>query len=218
MVPLPDSRHLPIFSSLTKGTIQNWQESPRLQMRSPTTKLTLKVLHDTYQCSDLPACLAALRTLCAQSPLTTLDIHGEFDEVKGTLPWLELFGVFSSLETLYVTGKGSILSMVCALGLTPVRTGADADTDAESDDKPVCPRLRMLDTTYVYWERGLAETIIGVLRLRSSYGLPQLEKLDMGLTCTDEGEVDEGDKTMERYAAEISSHVGRFDWGIDGSY
>ena len=213
MVPLPDFHHLPIFNSLTEGTVYSGEESAHLKVSSPTAKVSLMILHDHYQHSDLPSCLTALRTLCAESPLTKLDINGYFDEVEGTLPWRELFGVFGSLEILKLTGKGSILCMVCALGQTPARTGTD--TDAEVDNTPACPHLRVLEATNVYWERGLAEALTGVLRLRAASGLRKLNILKMGIQFRDDEDMDEGIKTMDRYRDIISSHVGYFDWELD---
>ena len=87
-------------------------------------------------------------------------------------------------------------------------------TDDEADNTSVCPRLRVLHTENMYWELGLAEALMGVLRLRAAYGLPQLETLGLNLRCRDE-EGDEGNRTMERYKDEISSHVGRYDWLLD---
>ena len=209
MVPPPKPLHLPIFRSLTQATIEN--EGPSLlQLSSPTTKLSLQAL--SYGLSDLPSCLVALRTLCFESPLTTLEIDGgDLDDIHGMLPWRELFGVFGNLKSLKVGAIGSTIPMICALGHTPVKM--DDDADAEVDDTPACPHLRELIIGGMLWERGLVEALTGVLRLRENYGLPQLEMLTLSLECYGEEDPDEHDETMDRYEDEVLNLVGRFEWG-----
>ena len=208
MVPPPKPCHLPIFRSLTQATIENHGPS-LLQLSSPTTKLSLQALSDGL--SDLPSCLVALRILCFESPLTTLEIDGDLDEIHGTRPWRELFGVFGNLKSLKVKGIGSTIPMLCALGHTPVKM--DDDADAEVDDTPACPHLRELFIGHMCWERGLVEALTGVLRLREKYGLPQLEMLTLSLQCYEEEDADEYDETIDRYEDEVLDLVGRFEWG-----
>ena len=215
---VPNPRHFPILGVLTEGAIRTPHGPLQLELCSPTAKLSVRVYQPSHERNVLTACIRALCTLCVKSPLTTLAVESDFDQVEGTGAWRRLFGTFRTLEHLQLIGKGSILCLLSTLGQPPGKQSADAD--AEDDDLPACPRLRSIDIFMADWVPGLMEALTGVLRSRAASGLSKLEMIGMSLgASSSDGSVEEGNKAVEWYESEIGSYVGCFNWEVtDNSY
>ena len=211
---LPQDRTgLPHLRAATEARVSFVRMDSKIQAWCGDTKLTLKIrTTGTYLTDYLQRALGELRDVFSEAPLEHLTISGDFSTVQDTMPWVETFTAFPTLETMYVDGYGPPLTLVSALAHTISKPTQDPlGSDDGQAQMVVCPNLREVQMTDLSWQPGFIEAVITTLRRRGTVlGRPGLEKFDMNAFVDDDQQA-EFDETMELYRDELASLIPRVE-------